>query len=125
MKMSALKLAFGSAALCSMMLIAASERDPPRPRQATDPITERWIPEPSEPEPLRKADRLALPPVSADGPAMVVPAVAPLLLPASLDDPKPARTGKRRHPGGDVCSRHGMRKAITRGGKSWRCRRTA
>jgi hypothetical protein len=118
-----LKAAFGSAALFSVMLIAATERDPPRPHAAIpDAITDRW----PEPEPLRKTDRLALPPVPAGGPAMVVPAVAPPLLPAPHDDPKPARTERRhRHASGDVCTRHGMRKVVTRGGRSWRCRRTA
>jgi len=121
--MPALKLAFGGAAIVSVLVIAATERDPPR-SLAAGPVQDRWLPEPLEPEPLRKADRLYLPPVSVDGPVMVVPAVAPPLLPAPHDDPKPARAERRhRQAGGDVCTRHGMRKVVTNGGRSWRCRR--
>jgi hypothetical protein len=32
---------------------------------------------------------------------------------------KPRRTKR----GGDVCARHNMHRVVTRGGKSWRCRR--
>jgi hypothetical protein len=43
------------------------------------------------------------------------------------DDVKPRQRGgddvKPRRRGGDVCTRHGMRKVVTRGGRSWRCRR--
>jgi hypothetical protein len=120
--MSGLKLAFGAAALFSMMLIAASERGPRPPQAVADPITERWLPEPGA---LPKADRLPLPVPEfvAEGP----PA------PAAADGPPPAfirpavETDRRPHriPARDVCSRHGMRKVVTRGGKSWRCRRTS
>jgi hypothetical protein len=34
------------------------------------------------------------------------------------EEPAPRRTAER-----NVCTRHGMRKVLTRGGKSWRCRR--
>jgi hypothetical protein len=121
MKMSALKLAFGGAALFSMMVIAASERDP-RPTQAVaNAVAERWLP---EPDVLPKADRLPLPvpefvaegppaPAAADGPppALIRPAV-------DTDRRRPHHATAR-----DICSRHGMRKVASRGGKSWRCRR--
>jgi hypothetical protein len=33
------------------------------------------------------------------------------------------RKREKTRRGGDVCTRHGMRKVMTRGGKSWRCRK--
>jgi hypothetical protein len=44
-------------------------------------------------------------------PPRPAPQVAPRVVPRILYRPK------------DVCARHGMHKEVTRGGKSWRCRR--
>ena len=60
--------------------------------------------------------------VRPDAPASVPPVIT------VEETPKPSETRRRRHStasreGSDICSRHGMRKVETRGGKSWRCRR--
>ena len=39
-----------------------------------------------------------------------------------VEQVKPKREHKR-HVELDICQRHGMHKVITRGGKSWRCKR--
>jgi hypothetical protein len=118
-----LKAALGGAALWSVMLIAVTERDPPRPfASVPDPITERWLP---EPELLRKSDRLPLPPVETIGPATVEPAAEPPSSPALIPEPKPRPRTISHHASLDVCTRHGMRKVTTHGGRSWRCRRSA
>jgi len=118
-------LALGGAALWSVMMIAATERDPPRPdASAPDPIAERW-PEPQLTSLLHKADRLPFPPiVQPAGPAAVSPAAEPLPSPAVIQPITRARTS-RHHAARDVCTRHGMRKVTTHGGRSWRCRRYA
>jgi hypothetical protein len=53
--------------------------------------------------------------------------VVPPVVMVQEDKPEPSR-GRRRYAegtrsGGDVCTRHHMHKVVTRGGKSWRCRR--
>jgi hypothetical protein len=88
-----------------------------------------------------KGDRLPLPP--KDPYAVLAAAFSdhrvadelPPLTPAETDPPAAAaRTdvlktvgatvSARRHQiETDVCTRHGMHKVVTRGGKSWRCRR--
>jgi len=126
--MPALKLAFGSVAILSVMVIAATERDPPRPvASVPDLIQDRWIiPEPQLTELLRKADRLPFPPiVQPAGPAAVSPAAEPLPSPAVIPELKPRARTNRHHHASDVCTRHGMRKVTTHGGRSWRCRRYA
>jgi hypothetical protein len=47
-----------------------------------------------------------------------VPAKAPPVVQEEEERPR-----RRSAEGGDICTRHGMHKVITRGGKSWRCRR--
>ena len=42
---------------------------------------------------------------------------------AVVSEPPPRHRLRSRSASLDVCGRHGMRKVITRGGKSWRCRR--
>jgi hypothetical protein len=41
---------------------------------------------------------------------------------ATEDTPAP-RHRRRQKDGHNVCTRHGMKKVVTRGGKSWRCRK--
>jgi hypothetical protein len=119
---SALKLALGSAALCSMVLIAVHDRDPPRPPDSVaSPIDERWF---HEPPPAPKADRL---------PLMPAPVVAAAAVPVhETTEPTPSeerqQTRRERRPRAtprDICTRLGLRKVITRGGRSWRCSRRA
>ena len=76
--------------------------------------------------PLKKADRFVsteMPPhsvvverIAPDAPA----SAPPVILVQDTDKPLAARHGRLRM---DVCSRHHMRKVVTRGGKSWRCQR--
>ena len=94
---------------------------------------------------LKKQDRLVLP--APEPPTQKLRHVVPVPLdPATIDDvpiiratpadekqaeeEKTARKTVRhhvereeRHVERNVCTRHGMHKVITRGGKSWRCRR--
>jgi hypothetical protein len=46
----------------------------------------------------------------------------PVAHPEPLRRP-PQRVASIRKQAGDICARHNMVKQITRGGKSWRCRR--
>jgi cell division septation protein DedD len=51
-------------------------------------------------------------------------AVPPTPLPRPAIRPAATRrVASIRHQPGDICGRHGMHKEVTRGGKSWRCRR--
>lgn len=80
---------------------------------------------------MPKADRLPLPPAEpmallakAYADRQMVEAPAPVTV-VRIDGPQTVGTtvSVRRHHPTDVCARHGMRKVITRGGRSWRCRR--
>lgn len=132
------KLALGGAALWSLILVAATERDPPRPpARVPDPIAARWI---SEAEALPKADRLTInsqfaadkePPArsAANGPP---PRDVLTPLPAAdtdADDLRPPdirpRSASARQAGVNICIRHGMHKMLTNGGRSWRCRKNS
>jgi hypothetical protein len=111
-----------SAALWCAFGIAAGTM---RSAEETAPAPLLESPEPVLVEILAKADRLPLAPALAitdrwlDAPAersdeLVL--VTPQIDPRKLTSPaKPRRR--------DVCARHGMHKQITRGGRSWRCRR--
>ena len=50
----------------------------------------------------------------------IVPPVA--VVQEEEDKPTALQRGRHKNAGADICSRHGMRKEMTRGGKSWRCR---
>jgi hypothetical protein len=66
-----------------------------------------------------KTDRAPLP---VEAP----PVLEPVVVQASVAEPEPEQLAeppvRRRHET-NVCTRHHMHKVITRGGKSWRCRR--
>ena len=56
------------------------------------------------------------PPPAESAPVTVPPVIA------VQEEDKPPVVRRRRHAEGrDICSRHGMHKKVTRGGKSWRC----
>jgi hypothetical protein len=116
------KILMGAATLWPVLLLLASQREPPRqPAEAVpDAFAERWG---SEELAAPKADRLQLPAPAASLPAPIE-AAAPVerrtLKLASVGDFRQARA-ERRHR--DICDRHGLRKIVTRGGKSWRCAR--
>lgn len=109
-------------AMASALTILASERDPPRPPAALpDAFAEQWT---DDPPAASKGDRL---PLFAPAPAPPVEVPPPIWM-STVADIKQARneTPRARNkpaPERDICTRHGMHKQITRGGKSWRCRR--
>jgi hypothetical protein len=52
---------------------------------------------------------------------IIVPAIVPP--PPEPKPVKPRQVASIRYQPGDICTRHGMHKEVTRGGKSWRCRK--
>jgi hypothetical protein len=99
-----------------------------RSAEETAPAPLLESPEPVLVEILAKADRLPLAP--ADPTAILAKAFAdqaPVPTPAELVAESQPRNSiaiqLRATRPTDVCTRHGMRKQITRGGRSWRCRR--
>jgi len=52
---------------------------------------------------------------------IIVPAIVPPPEPKSV--PRPRQVASIRHQVADICTRHGMHKQVTHGGRSWRCRR--
>jgi hypothetical protein len=66
-------------------------------------------------------------------PTMAIAAAAPLPVTPEVEDdpPPPPRARAKRHAAvthqtptrGDICTRHKLRKIVTRGGKAWRCGR--
>jgi hypothetical protein len=137
----AVPIAFGIAGGLAMLMIAI-QRLPGAERIIVEKptIAERFDAVPVEP--LKKQDRVIelVRPVASNDPVPVktetirpdpAPAVPKLVaLPEdALDEtgtePKYSKRMKRTrvaHVESNVCTRHGKRKVITRGGKSWRCR---
>lgn len=73
---------------------------------------------------LKKTDRL---PLQEPGPipkhpdnTLPPPATMPAVV-ATQDDDRPV--SRRKHRERNACTRHGMRKVTTHGGRSWRCRK--
>lgn len=135
---------FGVAALAALVVVFAIQRVPSAERiEVPKPTLQDRL---DSVEPMKKQDRIirAVPivreptPVKTERIALETPPPAPTVAPPPVimppvvpqeDDPPPARRKRERHAsmassrGGDVCTRHHMRKVVTRGGKSWRCRR--
>lgn len=121
----------GLAALGGAVMYAAAK---PVPVATPAPFSERFPPE--QPHILKKQDRLISLPVKTVAVAAVdvadagqinaVDLMAPSEpdLTSAQDEPAPPR---HKHVEQvvehNVCTRHHLRKVITRGGKSWRCRR--
>jgi hypothetical protein len=57
-------------------------------------------------------------------PIVPQPAPAPVVEKvAAVAEPEPSsHVNRRERTRGDICTRHGLRKVTTRGGRSWRCR---
>lgn len=72
---------------------------------------------------LRKADRLRM----EGEPRAVATERVIIVRPEVVGSPSPPPLPKRRQVAeereSNVCTRHGMHKVLTHGGKSWRCRR--
>jgi hypothetical protein len=118
--MTIFKLSMAATAVWAVMMIAVGERDPPKPPAAVaDAILDRW---PDDPPAAPKADRLPLAAAAEVFPAEVVAPVAAAR--TDVHQTVGAIASVRRHTTErNVCTRHGMHKQITRGGRSWRCRR--
>jgi len=81
----------------------------------TRTFSARWMPVNGMPPMVLAAKRT---------PGMVEPMPAPM----PQARPQPEKQPEKVHPRAtrresNVCTRHGMRKQVTRGGRSWRCRR--
>ena len=119
-----LSLAAIPAALIAISFgLAARSSTPPLPPVA--PVTT-----------VQRSDKLKVEPVS---PSVVTVRTIPIALPepepqsspppspptravaAAEEETRPARTRVQKR--GDICTRHGMRKIVTRGGRAWRCRK--
>jgi hypothetical protein len=120
------KVLLGAAAVWPVLFLLASQRDVPPPVALPDQIAERWPAE--EPVPP-KADRL---PIAAPIYA-AKPEPTPMALATAADieqsrvvprrKPEASHSTVRRWSERDICTRHGMHKVETHGGRSWRCRR--
>jgi hypothetical protein len=112
----------GALALSGIVTGALMRGDEPAPAMAMASLEPKFEDRWEDPElaALMKQDRLPVKALSGTAPVAVEVAVV------RTDEPKTARTTvsvRRHHRERDICSRHNMRKQITRGGKSWRCRK--
>jgi hypothetical protein len=115
------KMALGAAAICSVMSISVSPPKPPE--KVPDAFADRWLSE----EPVApKADRLPLAESAVTLPAPIELATAADIEQSRAETPgernKPARARNKPARERNICTRHGMHKQVTRGGRSWRCR---
>jgi len=114
------KVLLGAAALWPALFLLASQRDAPPPPSAPDTLAGRW---PAEEPVAPKANRL---PIAEPAPAAAVePPVPVAAARTDVHQTVGATVSARRHTEhhGDICTRHGMHKVETHGGRSWRCRR--
>jgi hypothetical protein len=117
-----LKLMTAAAAMASVLMVLAGlgHEAPPTPVVPIQ-IAERW---PEEELVAAKADRL---PIQTQAP-LYLPVEEPrsetmaLATTADIQPHREQHRAKKQKPV-DICTRHGLHKVITRGGKSWRCRR--
>ena len=114
----------GSAGMWPMLYLLVGEHDPPRLLPA-GPVAARWVDEP--PAVLRKGDRLPIQPEVIELMQVTVEPMAVERTEVHQTVRATASVARRSHDHGrkyhDICTRHGMHKVITRGGRSWRCRR--
>ena len=133
--MTLLKIYLGGAAIFALLFGIAVQRipAPAEPIRVQPPrFDDAWYDRMSMiPERSRKEDRLQLvsmdsKPVEVerilavpDAPKVVTPVVA------TLTPDKPVLRHRRslRMQAGDVCTRHRMKRVLTHGGRSWRCRK--
>jgi hypothetical protein len=123
--MTIFKLAVGAAALWPVLFLLASQRDHPTPPPivASDTLAERW-----PAEDLPRADRLPInPPAPVAEPTPLALATAADIEQSRAEKPRerhePARARHKPARERNICTRHGMHKRVTHGGRSWRCRR--
>ena len=61
--------------------------------------------------------------LTAEPPVRTIPIDKPVKLDPPPPKPTAVASAERSAPERNVCTRHKLRKVITRGGKSWRCRK--
>ena len=125
--MSPIKILFAFAAMTSLLMVFAIQRIPGDERievpkvEPEMPVAQKSNPlfsvAPPKVDPVRIIDtsKMVTERVVPDAPAKAPPVAA-----VEEDEQPVVRRGRRES---NVCTRHGMQKVITRGGKSWRCRR--
>jgi hypothetical protein len=95
--------------------------------QETAPAPAAESPAPVLVEILAKADRLPLVPARTVAERWYTPPpperADELEIEPQMEPRKLTRHSRHLDHPRDVCARHGLRKVITRGGRSWRCRR--
>ena len=133
--MSPIKILFAFAAMMSLLMVFAIQRLPgeerievpsvdlDQPAKKSDPL---FSLAPPKVEPVRIVDTSKLI-TAAPKPVLterVVPNAPVTEPPVALQggEERPA-VGRRAERKRDVCARHKLRKVITNGGRSWRCRR--
>jgi hypothetical protein len=140
--MTPLKATLGASALAALLLTLAIQRLPGETRMVVEkPTIHEAQPDAAwadnfQQAVAKKQDRVRVIELASTEPKpvateRVVPpdvsaAMPPVVMVQEPDKPPPR--GRRRYAEkvqarGDVCSRHGMHKQVTRGGKSWRCKR--
>jgi len=115
------------ALLCVAFALAAkSSTKPPPPKQEVvhgEKFGDRY---PELPSPVVVPVRtIPIAPAPVPEPQSLPSPSPPTQTAAAVEeaDPPPRRSRVREHkPRGDICQRHGKKKVMTRGGRSWRCR---
>jgi len=142
LSMTPMKMALGASALAALIMTLAIQRLPGETRMVVEKPTIReaqpdaaWA-DNFQQAVAKKQDRVrVIEMASTDSKPVVTERIVPptdasTVVPpvVMVQEDKPASRGRRHYAertrsGGDVCSRHGMHKQVTRGGKSWRCKR--
>jgi len=132
-RLSPLKITAAASAMAALLMVFAIQRLPSAERIEVPPPV---IPEVTSSsvgkthrEPVRVIETVHVAstepvPVKTETirPEPTPSVVPPVIMPPEEETPPPKRRLRVASRGGDVCTRHGKRKVITRGGKSWRCR---
>jgi hypothetical protein len=131
MAITPLKMAAAGAAMLTLLMVFALQRAPApasasasQARAGEHRFDAAWRDTVAVIPPLKKADRLQVTSTEPKVTERVPPApdalvsVPPVIL---VQDEEPALRHRRAER--NVCSRHGMRKVVTHGGRSWRCKR--
>jgi hypothetical protein len=127
--MSPIKILFAFAGMMSLLMVLAIQRLPGEERievpkveplplaQKTDPVFSVAPPKMVAPVRIIDTSKLITERVAAPTDA---PVAEP---PVAREGPRPAAKRVAEVTENNICTRHNMRKVMTRGGRSWRCRR--
>lgn len=110
---------------CLGPLLALAFREQAQPAKAANAFETRYV----DLGAAKKQDKLSLEPEIVRT-VPIVPVEKPVekLVTAAVEEPTPEERPAARHRQpvtveSNLCTRHGLRKVITRGGKSWRCQK--